>query len=96
MTVRLLLTLALAGCLGAPPPGTVVIERGPPPEIIEVVEVGNGQGYVWLRGFWRWDRKDFIWIPGRWALPERGYRSWAPGRWIRARGGWYWIEGHWQ
>lgn len=92
----LLLTVALAACAGTPPPGAVLVDRRPPPELVETVPVGPGAGYVWIRGFWRWDLRDFTWEGGRWIMIEKGYRQWVPGRWAYSRAGWYWIDGHWR
>jgi hypothetical protein len=90
------LSLLAGGCPGWPPPGAVLVESRPPHELVEAVPVGPGAGYVWIRGFWRWDRRDFVWERGRWLMIERGYRSWVPGRWVHSRSGWYWVGGHWR
>jgi hypothetical protein len=49
-----------------------------------------------VKGHWGWRRDDYEWIPGHWAVPERGYREWVAGRWERDRNGWFYIEGHWR
>jgi hypothetical protein len=90
-----ILLLVQLACAPWPPPGAILVERRPPPELVEVVTVGPGAGYVWLRGYWRWGRLDFDWVPGRWMMLERGYRSWVPGRWVHSRQGWYWVSGYW-
>ncbi len=91
-----LLLLAAAACAPLPPPGVVYVSRRPPPDRVDVVVMRPGPGYAWVRGYWRWDRDDYVWMPGRWVVIERGYRGWAPGRWVHHRRGWYWVEGHWR
>jgi len=88
------LTASLA-CVPPPPPGSMVVEREPPRDRVEVVVASPGSGFVWVRGFWRWERREYVWVPGRWVRPERGFRTWVPGRWRHRRSGWYWVEGHW-
>ena len=92
----LLLFLGGSACLPLPPAGAVVVDRGPPPERVEVVPVGPGVGFVWMRGYWRWNNLDFVWMPGSWAALAGGYHQWEPGRWIHSRRGWYWVDGHWR
>ena len=93
MGVAALLVLA---CASNPPPGGIVVERRPPPDRVEVIGVAPGRGYLWIRGFWRWERADYVWVPGRWAGAERGHRRWASGHWAHTRRGWYWVEGRWR
>jgi hypothetical protein len=88
--------LAILACAPPPPPGRVYIVRRPPPVRHEVIAVAPGRAYIWIGGFWAWDRSDFVWVPGRWAVPERGFRTWVPARWAHDRHGWYFIEGHWR
>ncbi|HXW96311.1 MAG TPA: YXWGXW repeat-containing protein [Gemmatimonadales bacterium] len=82
-------------CAPPPPPGAVFVARRPPDDRVEVVGVAPGPGYVWIAGNWRWERGDYVWGPGHWAVAERGYHRWEPGHWRHARGGWYWIDGRW-
>jgi hypothetical protein len=91
----LLLAGALA-CLPLPPPGVVLVDRGPPAMRHEVVVVSPGPGFVWIYGYWSWGRNEYHWVPGRWLRPDRGFREWEPGRWVHSRRGWYWREGRWR
>jgi len=86
--------VASLACVVAPPQGVVYVERRPPPARVEVVGPAR-PGYVWVAGYWRWDRHDYLWVPGRWTPVEHGYRTWVPGRWEERHHRWYWVEGHW-
>ena len=87
--------LAALACAGSMSLGVVYVERRPPPDRVEVIVGAPGRDYVWMRGYWRWERNDYAWVPGRWVRPERGYRKWVPGHWRHSRHRWYWVEGHW-
>lgn len=91
-------SLALAAALACAPGtqvGVVYVERRPPPERVEVALASPGPGFVWIRGYWRWERNDYRWVAGRWTRPQRGYRRWEPGRWRQSHHHWYWVEGRW-
>ena len=88
--------MVVLGCASNPSPGVIVVERRPPRDRVEAVIVSPGPGHVWMRGFWRWERRDYVWVPGHWAPVQRGYRRWTPGHWAHGRRGWYWIDGHWR
>lgn len=89
---------ATGACAANPRPrvGLEYAMREPPRERVEVVPTSPGREYVWVKGHWGWRRNDYEWIPGRWAVPERGYREWEPGRWDRDRNGWFYVEGRWR
>lgn len=99
-TMRLsLAAFALVGmlaCVPPPRPGRMYVVRRPPPVRVERIGVAPGHGYVWIGGFWRWNRPNYVWISGRWMVPPAGYSIWVPGRWHRNRHGWYWVEGRWR
>jgi hypothetical protein len=88
--------LVLAACGPPPPPGVVYVERRPPPERAEVIPIRPGPGFVWIRGFWRWDRGDYFWVPGHWTAVQRGHHHWVPGHWRHSRRGWFYVEGYWR
>jgi WXXGXW repeat (2 copies) len=90
------LALTLLLSCAPPPPGRVYIVRRPPPERVEVIGAGPGPGFVYVRGYWRYDGNDFVWTPGRWVSLDRRYRQWVPGHWAHDRHGWYWVEGRWR
>jgi hypothetical protein len=110
---RLLLTAALASSLLSltactvtvderrPGPAVeVVAPRAPPPTRYEVAPPAprdRVEILVWDPGRWRWDGRDWEWVPGHYV--ERPHREahWEPGHWNeRPNGSWVWIEGHWR
>ena len=89
---------ALAACVPMAPPGAVFIATrvGPPPPRVEVVGVAPGPGFVWVRGFWRWEGDDYRWTPGHWTMAPHPRAVWVPGRWRHHPRGWYWVDGYWR
>jgi len=87
--------LASLACAGGMSVGIVYAERRPPPDRVEVISRTPGPGYAWVRGYWRWERNDYVWVSGRWDRPHSGYHKWVPGHWTQRRHRWYWVEGHW-
>jgi hypothetical protein len=75
----------------------VVVRIGPPPPPRrEVIIPRPGPGFVWRAGFYRYDGRGYVWVPGEWVSPpRREFRHWVPGHWRRVRDGHVWIEGHW-
>ncbi|MEM9069167.1 MAG: YXWGXW repeat-containing protein [Myxococcota bacterium] len=73
---------------------TIVAPTAPPPAPRETPPPPPAPGLVWQPGFWQWNGQNFVWIAGRWALPQdnkewqapswqvRGnVRIFVPGRW---------------
>ena len=50
---------------------------------------------VWVAGFWDWQGDGWVWIPGRWAVPEVRRARWIGPRYVREYGGWRYVPGHW-
>lgn len=88
--------LGTAACASAQTPRRVYVRVAPPAERVEVVTVSPGPGHVWVKGYYRWTGRAYVWVPGRWVVVRRGYHTWVPGHWAHDRHGWYWIEGHWR
>jgi len=91
-----LATAPLIGCASAPVRGErVYIREGPPPVREEVIVESPGPDYVWVRGHWGYEGR-WVWVPGRWLLPDRPHRRWVEGHWAQDRHGYFWVEGHWR
>ncbi len=100
-----LLGLALSACYAAPAPPPpaqaeveVVAPQPPPPlraEVIPPPAPEHREFMAWNPGHWRWDGREWIWVPGHYV--ERPHRAavWVPGHWDARPGGWVWIAGHW-
>ncbi|PYQ66486.1 MAG: hypothetical protein DMF54_07655 [Acidobacteria bacterium] len=50
---------------------------------------------VWIRGFWDWQGDNWVWIPGRWTVPEERHARWIGPRYVREYGSYRYIPGHW-
>jgi YXWGXW repeat-containing protein len=87
-------TLLTSACVGAS--GRVYIRSGPPPVRAEVVARSPGPGYVWVPGYYAYERGGYAWVPGRYERPPRGRARWVPSHWERDRRGWYFVEGRWR
>ncbi|MFN4892254.1 MAG: hypothetical protein ACK5G0_00640 [Bacteroidota bacterium] len=59
---------------------------------------GNGpfRGAVWIGPEWRWQRGQYVYVPGYWAKPKRRGAIWTPGYWNNTRRGYVWIPGRWR
>lgn len=71
----------------------VVAPQPPPERVIEVEPVGR-QGYVWSRGYWRWEGGRYVAVHGHWEPERQGYRYVHP-HWEQHRDGWHWQRGGW-
>jgi hypothetical protein len=87
------------GCVGRVRPvgyEIVYVEQPPPVERIEVVETRPGVEFAWIPGYWRWERREYLWSQGHWERVPRMGAAWVPGRWQHGRRGWYFVPGHWR
>ncbi len=67
----------------------------PPPRAGEPMPHSPHRGWVWQPGFYRWDGRNYVWYPGRWARPPYGGAIWVPGQWRRGPRGYVWVDGRW-
>jgi len=88
--------LGTVACATAAPRGRLYVRVGPPAPIVETRIGAPGPGYMWLPGFYRWEGRNYVWVPGRWDRPPRARATWVPAHWARDRRGWYFVEGRWR
>lgn len=81
-------TPALAQAMAPPPPQAEVV---PAPPV-----AGPGAYWAWRPGFWRWNGRRYIWVPGHYARAPRAAAVWAPGAWVFVGGRYVWHPGHWR
>lgn len=91
---------ALAGAIviSAPAQVSFGVQWGrtpPPPLRYERRAPMPGPGYIWIDGYWRWDRGRYVWVPGVWQRPPYAGAYWSHGHWDRYPEGWRYHEGHW-
>ncbi|MCZ2105504.1 MAG: hypothetical protein OZ923_05580 [Comamonadaceae bacterium] len=98
-----LLAAALAtGCAVVPVPASAPVASGeiyapvaPPPPQYEVVPAVPFPGAVWIGGYWNWEGRRHVWVPGRYVRPRPGYH-WQASRWVqRPNGSWSLRAGGW-
>ena len=101
-TLRLIAGLvagsALGACYSSPHPvvGVAYGTYEPPLTPVEVIPASPGFNYVWIGGHWGWHSNRYLWVPGSWTVPARGYSVWVPGRWDHDGHGWFYRDGHWR
>jgi len=98
LTATTLMALALATSTAcAETNGRLYVRVAPPRAVVERRVVSPGPGYVWVPGYYRWERNAYLWVPGVWTRPPRPRAAWVPGHWAQDhRHGWYFVEGHWR
>lgn len=70
----------------------VVAPQAPPVWVVQ--EVRTRPGYVWARGYWRWDGGRYVAVRGHWESARAGHRYVHP-HWEHRRDGWHWRAGVW-
>lgn len=93
---RTSLAVALAGGLACYYPPHYYAWGPPPVAIVETLPPAPGPAYVWVGGYHHWDGAGYVWVPGRWVLPPRGYAAWVPGVWLARGRRWMWRPGYWR
>ncbi len=64
-----------------PAPSYIVIVAPPPPQTVIVVPPPPPyDGAIWVRGHWRWNGHDYVWLTGHYIPPRAGYTFVQP-RW---------------
>ena len=85
--------LALAGCAG----GYGYYSTAPPPPLrVEAYGAAPGPGYVWVNGYWSWQRNNYVWMPGRWSRAPRRGATWVEPRWELRNGRYRFRQGRWR
>jgi hypothetical protein len=87
------------GAPGAPPPGAMVAPGPPPVAPVEVVPPpppGPPGRMAWQPGYWGWDGRAYVWVPGVYVRRPHMHAAWVPGRWVPGPSGFAWEPGHWR
>jgi len=90
----LIVVSGVAMLLLACPPSVVRVR--PPEPRVEVYGPPPHAEAVWIHGYWRHRRGEWIWVPGHWERRPKPRAVWVPGHWEERRGGWVWYKGHWE
>jgi hypothetical protein len=80
-----------------PLPGLEIhIGRTAPPRVrYERRSRRTDRNAVWVQGAWDWQGDNWVWVPGRWVVPESRRAHWVRARYVREYGGWRYVPGHW-
>ncbi|MEX6675714.1 YXWGXW repeat-containing protein [Pseudomonas sp. W2Oct36] len=71
----------------------VVAPQAPPVRVVEE-EPAPRPGYVWSRGYWRWNGNRYVAEHGHWEAVRPGYRYQHP-YWESRGDGWHYHVGVW-
>jgi len=95
--VGLALLATTLGACGTGYRAAVYIPDRPPRAVVEVRGAYPGSGHAWVRGYYQWTGRSYVWVPGHWERWPRARARWYDGSWRHdRRHGWYWVEGHWR
>jgi hypothetical protein len=63
---------------------------------VQVIEVEPPvrYGYIWSRGYWRWEGGRYVAVHGHWEPVREGYRYVHP-HWVQRNDGYHWQGGGW-
>lgn len=68
----------------------------PPPALpVYVQPPAPADGYMWVPGYWAFNRLGYYWVPGAWVLAPYTGALWTPGYWGYANGFYLWNAGYW-
>jgi hypothetical protein len=84
--LRKFILTSVAGCvlaMGA----EVVVKVGPPAAVVETRPVSPGVGYIWTKGYHRWDGSRYVWTAGEWRRPPHEHAHWVDHRWEHRKDG---------
>lgn len=51
---------------------------------------------IWRKGYWDYDGKEFVWVPGHFIYRPDPTASWTSDRWEKRSFGWAFVPGFWQ
>jgi WXXGXW repeat (2 copies) len=93
-------TSGAAGQVPPPPPlpdeiRPVIVEIAPPAVRVERMIARPGPSHVWARGYWDWDGRSWMWVPGRWAVAPVARATWVPAQYVRVSNGFRYVPAHW-
>ncbi len=74
----------------------VIVRIAPPRAGVEVRGRAPQRGYVYQRGYQRWDGNAHVWTPGVWVAPPHAHAHWVDHRWEHRHDGYVFVEGHWR
>ena len=75
----------------------VGVEQPVPPAEVVTAAPGPAVDFLWIPGWWGWERGGWAWHGGYWGRRPHPAAVWVPHRWARGpHGGWVHSGGHWR
>lgn len=74
---------------------TVIVREAPPAARIERRPRAPGPNQVWIAGYWVYDGRQYVWVPGRYAAARTG-QVWVAPRWTKQDYGYVFVDGYWR
>lgn len=107
--MRTIRSSVLALMLGATPAAMLIataqaqvsvdirVNIAPPPLPYYEQPAIPAEGYLWVPGYWYWDRSenDYYWVPGTWVEPPQPELLWTPAYWSWVEGRYVFHPGYW-
>jgi hypothetical protein len=72
----------------------VEVRVAPPAARVEVVPRAPSARHFWVHGYWAWNGRAHVWVPGSYVVERRGY-EFHESRWEEAHGHWRFHRGGW-
>ena len=96
--LRKLVLTSVAGCMLAigAMGADIIVKIAPPHAVVETRGSAPGRGYVYTKGYHRWDGNAYVWTPGEWRQPPHAKAKWVDHRWEHRKEGYVFVEGHWK
>jgi hypothetical protein len=73
-----------------------IVATGPPMPPTEVVVVAPSPRYVWVPGYYSYNRTAYVWVDGSYRVPPRGRTTYVQGNWQQTPKGYKRGKGHWK
>ncbi|QZT36059.1 hypothetical protein K5X82_12215 [Halosquirtibacter xylanolyticus] len=75
----------------------VVTKRPANPNVVVHIQK-PGDGYVLIKGEWRYDKKynEYVYVEPRWVKKPSTKAMWISGAWSLSNGGYVWLGGKWK
>ena len=74
---------------------SITVGVAPPPIPVYAQPPIPDEGYLWVPGYWAWERQGYYWVPGTWVHPPEAGLLWTPGYWEFAGNAYRWHPGYW-
>jgi hypothetical protein len=75
----------------------VWVEQPVPPAEVVTAAPGPAVDFLWIPGWWGWERGGWAWHGGYWGRRPHPAAVWVPHRWARGpHGGWVHSGGQWR